>query len=171
MNKILNQILASPIQSHRSRQAKFCKEYDSNDCHSTSLGYVSETTIVSPSFMDYFVSNIFINGKEFYKEDIIVDWNSPAIFDKYLDEDCELCMSSQVMEDDDETFFVQILKTIDFTEENYLEVRFIPLVVEELDIKTLSLKEQNPHVDFLGIEKYLFLDGKLDVDFWSINGN
>ena len=32
-----------------------------------------------------------------------------------------------------------------------------------MDIKKLSLKEQNPHVDFLGIDKYLFLDGKLDV--------
>ena len=28
----------------------------------------------------------------------------------------------------------------------------------------LSLKEQNPHIDFLGIDKYLFLNGKLDVD-------
>ena len=52
------------------------------------------------------------------------------------------------MEDDDETFFVQIQKTIDFTEENYLKVKFIPLIIEELGVKTLSLDEKNSHVDF-----------------------
>ena len=52
--------------------------------------------------MDSFVSNIFIDGKEFYKEDTIINWNSPPIFDEYLDENCELCMSSQVVDDDDE---------------------------------------------------------------------
>ena len=65
------------------------------------------------------------------------------------------------MEDDDETFFVQIQKIIDFTEENYLEVRFIPLAIEELGVKTLFLKERNPHVDFFEIDKYLFFDDKL----------
>ena len=69
------------------------------------------------------------------------------------------------MEDDDVTFFVQIQKIIDFIDENYLEVRYIPLAIEELGVKTLFLNERNPHVDFLGIEKYLFSDGKLDVDF------
>ena len=98
MNKILNQIPTSPIQSHRSRQAKFCKEYDSNDYHSTSLGSTSETTIMRPSSMDsFFFSNIFIDGKECSKEDTIVDWNSPPIFDNYLVENCELC-NSKVME-------------------------------------------------------------------------
>lgn len=57
-------------------------------------------------------------------------------------------MSSQVVEDDDETFFVQTQKTIDFTEENYLKVKFIPLVIEELGEKTISLDEKYPHVDF-----------------------
>ena len=57
---------------------------------------------MSSSYIDYFVSNIFIDGKEFYKEDIIINWNSPPIFDKYLDENCELCMSSQVVDDDDD---------------------------------------------------------------------
>lgn len=60
---------------------------------------------MSPSSPDSFVSNVFI------------DWNSLLIFDKYLDKYCELCMSSQVVEDDDETFFVQTQKTIDFTGE------------------------------------------------------
>ena len=69
------------------------------------------------------------------------------------------------MEDDDETFFVQIQKTIDFTEENYLKVKFIPLIIEELGVKTLSLEEKSPHVDFSWVDKYLLLDGKLDVDF------
>lgn len=52
------------------------------------------------------------------------------------------------MEDNDETFFVQIQKTIDFTEENHLKVKFIPLITEELGVKTLSLEEKNLHVDF-----------------------
>ena len=60
MNKILNQIPTSPIQSHRSRQAKFCKEYDSNDYHSTSLGSTSETTIVRPSSMDSFFFQTYL---------------------------------------------------------------------------------------------------------------
>ena len=110
--------------------------------------------------MDSFVSNIFIDGKECSKENSIVDWNFPPIFDNYLVKNCELC-NSKVVEDDDETFFVQIQKIIDFTEENYLEVRFIPLAIEELGVKTLFLKERNPHVDFFEIEKYLFFDDKL----------
>ena len=160
LNKIFNWIPTSPIQSHRSRQAKFCKEYDSNDYHSTSSSTASETTIVSPSSMHSFVSNIFIDGKECSKENSIVDWNFPPIFDNYLVKNCELC-NSKVVEDDDETFFVQIQKIIDFTEENYLEVRFIPLAIEELGVKTLFLKERNPHVDFFEIDKYLFFDDKL----------
>ena len=34
--------------------------------------------------MDSFVSNIFIDGKECSKENSIVDWNFPPIFDNYL---------------------------------------------------------------------------------------
>ena len=34
-----------------------------------------------------------------------------------------------------------------------------------MGVKIVSLKERNPHVDFLGFDKYLFPYGKLDVDF------
>ena len=65
-------------------------------------------------------------------------------------------MSSQVVEDD-ETFFVQIQKTIDFTEENYLKVKFIPLIIEELGVKTLSLEEKVLMLIFLGLTNIYFL--------------
>lgn len=54
---------------------------------------------------------------------------------------------------------------MDFTEGNCSEVRFIALVVEQLGVETLSLKEQTPHFDFLGVDKYVYLDNKLNVDF------
>ena len=34
-----------------------------------------------------------------------------------------------------------------------------------MGVKIVSLKERNPHVDFLGFDKHLFPYGKLDVDF------
>lgn len=58
--------------------------------------------------MDCFVWNIFEDGEECSKEDITIDRNSSPFYDKYLDEDCELYMSRQVVENDDETFFSQI---------------------------------------------------------------
>ena len=57
--------------------------------------------------MDYFVSNIFENGEECSKEDNITDWNSPPIYDEYLDENCELFMGRQTIEDDDQSLFSQ----------------------------------------------------------------
>lgn len=58
--------------------------------------------------MDCFVRNIFEDGEECSKEEITIDRNSSPFYDKYLDEDCELYMSRQVVENDDETFFSQI---------------------------------------------------------------
>ena len=34
-----------------------------------------------------------------------------------------------------------------------------------MGVKTLSLEEQNPHVDFLGVNKYIFPDDKFDIHF------
>ena len=99
--------------------------------------------------MDCCIQNIFECGEKYSKEYVTMDCNSPQIYDKYPDEEYELC--KQVLEDGDESFFGQIQKAIDFTKE-----RFIVL--------TLSLEEQNPYVDFLGVEKYLFPKDKLDTD-------
>ena len=52
------------------------------------------------------------------KEDVTEDWNSPPIYGKYPDEDCGLC--KQVLED--ESFFVQIQKAVDFTKERFIVV-------------------------------------------------
>ena len=54
--------------------------------------------------MDYCIPNIFEDGGQCSKEDIFVDWNSPPINYKHLDEDYELC--KQVEEDDNENSFV-----------------------------------------------------------------
>ena len=56
------------------------------------------------------------------------------------------------MEDDDEPFFGQIQNVFNFTKEGFIVV-------------TLSLEEKNPYIDLLGIEKYLFPNDKLDIDF------
>ena len=96
--------------------------------------------------MDCCIQNIFECGEKYSKEYVTMDCNSPQIYDKYPDEEYELC--KQVLEDGDESFFGQIQKAIDFTKE-----RFIVL--------TLSLEEQNPYVDFLGVEKYLFPNNNL----------
>jgi hypothetical protein len=45
--------------------------------------------------------------EEYSKEDNITDWNSPPIYDEYLDEDCELFMGRQIVEDDDQSLFSQ----------------------------------------------------------------
>jgi len=68
------------------------------------------------------------NGEKCFKEVIIVDWNSPSIYDMYPNEDYELG-KQQVEEYDDETFFVQIQKVVDFTKDNYL-VRFIVVAIK-----------------------------------------
>jgi len=73
-------------------------------------------------------------------------WNSPPICNKYLDEDRELW--KQVLEDEDEPFFGQIQKVVDFTKERFIVV-------------TLSLEEQNPSIDLLGVEKYIFPNNNL----------
>jgi hypothetical protein len=77
------------------------------------------------------------NGEECSKEDNITDWNSPPIYDEYLDEDCELFMRRKIVKDDDqslfsqgeaithtkdENFIVQIQKITHFTKENCLEI-------------------------------------------------
>ena len=62
------------------------------------------------------------------KEDIIMEFSKP-IYDKYLDEDYELC-KQEVEEDDDEVFFVQI-QVVDLTKENYSKVRFIVVAIEQ----------------------------------------
>ena len=73
-------------------------------------------------------------------------------------------MGLSLEDDDDDTFFVLIQKAVDFTEDNCSNVRFITLAIEQMGIKILSLEEKNPHVDFLGVDKYLFLDYKFDID-------
>lgn len=60
--------------------------------------------------------------------------------------------AKKVLDDDDESFFVQIKKVVDITEERFIVI-------------TLFLHEQNPYVDFLGVENYLFPNDKLDIDF------
>lgn len=65
---------------------------------------------------------------------------------------------------DDDTFFVPIQKAVDFNEDNCSKVRFIALAIEHMGIKILSLEEKNPHVNFLGVDKYLFHDYKFDID-------
>ena len=67
-------------------------------------------------------------------------------------------------DDDDDTFFVLIQKTVDFNEDNCSKVRFITLAIEHMGIKVLSLEKKNQHVNFLGVDKYLFPDYKFDID-------
>jgi hypothetical protein len=84
-----------------------------------------------------FCFKLFENGEQCSKEDNITDWNSPPIYDKYLDEDCELFLRRTIVEDDDqslfsqgeaithtndENFIVQIQKVTHFTEDNCLEI-------------------------------------------------
>ena len=57
-----------------------------------------------------------------------MDWNSPSIYDMYPNEDYEL-RKQQAEEYDDETFFVQIQKVVDFTKDNYL-ARFIVVAIK-----------------------------------------
>ncbi len=49
----------------------------------------------------------FLNGEECPKEDNIIDWNSTPIYDEYPDEDCELDMGRKIVEDDDQSIFIQ----------------------------------------------------------------
>ena len=108
MNIVLNGIPNSPIQRSRRKCAILYKNDDSNDDRSTYSSAVPKSTIVSQWSMNCFLWNIFEDGEECSKEDTTIDRNSSPFYDKYLDEDCELYMSRQVMENDDETFFIQI---------------------------------------------------------------
>ena len=60
--------------------------------------------------------------------------------------------AKKVLEDDDESFFIQIKKVVDVTKKRFIVI-------------TLSLHEQNPYVDFPRVDRYLFPNDKLDTDF------
>jgi hypothetical protein len=90
MNELLHRSLASQTQSHESEHSNYRHDDFGNDDHPTSSSSIPKPTIILQWPMDYFVSNIFENGEECSKEDNITDWNSPPIYDEYLDGDCEL---------------------------------------------------------------------------------
>ena len=69
------------------------------------------------------------DGEKCFKEDIIGDWNSPPIYDIFPNEDYELG-KQQVEEYNDETFFVQIQKVVDFTKDYYPTVIFIVVAIK-----------------------------------------
>lgn len=60
--------------------------------------------------------------------------------------------AKKILEDYDESFFIQIKKVVDVTKKRFIVI-------------TLSLHEQNPYVDFPRVDRYLFPNDKLDTDF------
>ena len=99
---------------------------------------------------------------EYIERVCVVNWNSPPIYDDYLDENKVIHIQGEPMTHTfDETFDVQRQKVIDFTDYNHSLVQSVCSVVDEFSIDEQSsnlLKlelEHIRHYDFIGVDELL----------------